>query len=56
MSCPRTQRSGASEARARDPSVSSQALYYWSTALYNAEWNNGYILVHVDRKNSRYLV
>ena len=28
MSCPRTQHSGAGKARARDPSVSSQALYH----------------------------
>ena len=27
------QRSDASEARARNPSVSSQALYHWATAL-----------------------
>ena len=33
MSCSRTQRSDAGEARARRHSVSSQALYHWTTAL-----------------------
>ena len=33
MSCSRTQRSDAGEARDRGPSVSSQALYHWATAL-----------------------
>ena len=30
------QRSDASEARTRGPSVSSQALYHWATALLQA--------------------
>ena len=33
VSCSRTQRSDAGEARTRGPSVSSQALYHWATAL-----------------------
>ena len=33
MPCSRTQRSDAGEARTRGPSVSSQALYHWATAL-----------------------
>ena len=33
MSCSRTQHSDAGEARTRGPSVSSQALYHWATAL-----------------------
>ena len=33
VSCSRTQRSNAGEARTRGPSVSSQALYHWATAL-----------------------
>ena len=31
------QRSDAGEARTRDPSVSSQALYHWATALPNVK-------------------
>ena len=34
MSCSRTQRSDAGEARTRGPSVSSQALYHRATALH----------------------
>ena len=33
VSCSRTQRSDAGEAWTRGPSVSSQALYHWATAL-----------------------
>ena len=33
MSCSRTTKSDADEARTRDPSVSSQALYHGATAL-----------------------
>ena len=33
VSCSRTQRSDAGESRTRGPSVSSQALYHWATAL-----------------------
>ena len=33
LSCLRTQGSDAGEARTRGPSVSSQALYHWATAL-----------------------
>ena len=33
VSCPWAQRSGADQARTRGPSVSSQALYHWVTAL-----------------------
>ena len=33
-----TQHSDAGEARARGPSVSSQALYHWATAL-PTKWN-----------------
>ena len=33
VSCSRTQRSDAGEARTCGPSVSSQALYHWATAL-----------------------
>ena len=33
VSCSRTQCSDASEAQTHSPSVSSQALYYWTTAL-----------------------
>ena len=33
MSCSRTQHNDAGEAQARRPSASSQALYYWATAL-----------------------
>ena len=33
MTCSRTQRSDAGEARTRGPSVSSQALYHWATVL-----------------------
>ena len=33
VSCSRTQHSDAGEARTRGPSVSSQALYHWATAL-----------------------
>ena len=36
------QRSDAGEARTRGPSVSSQALYHWATALPTA-----YIQVHI---------
>ena len=32
------QRSDAGEARTRGPSVSSQALYHWATALPNNCW------------------
>ena len=35
MSCSRTQHSDASEAQTHNPSVSSQALYHWVTALLN---------------------
>ena len=38
VSCSRTQRSDASEAPTPNPSVSSQALYHWATAL--PEWVN----------------
>ena len=34
------QRSDAGEARTRGPSVSSQALYYWATALPAYFFNN----------------
>ena len=33
VTCSRTQRSGTGEAGTREPSVSSQALYYWATGL-----------------------
>ena len=33
------QRSDAGEARTRGPSVSSQALYHWATALPSVEYN-----------------
>ena len=33
VSCSKTQRSDASDARTHGPSVSSQALYHWATAL-----------------------
>ena len=33
MSCSRTQHSDAGEARTRGPSILSQALYHWATAL-----------------------
>ena len=33
MSCSRTQLSDTGEAQTRGPSVSSQALYHWATAL-----------------------
>ena len=33
VSCTRAQRNDAGEARTRGPSVSSQALYHWATAL-----------------------
>ena len=33
VSCSRTQRSDTCEARTSNPSVSSQALYHWATAL-----------------------
>ena len=32
------QRSDAGEARTRGPSVSSQALYHWATALPYIQW------------------
>ena len=34
------QRSDAGETRTRYPSVSSQALYHWATALPGFEWVN----------------
>ena len=34
------QRSDAGEARTRGPSVSSQALYHWATALPQYEWDS----------------
>ena len=33
------QRSDADEARTRNPSVSSQALYHWATALPETSWD-----------------
>ena len=33
VSCSKTQPNEAGEARIRNPSVSSQALYHWNTAL-----------------------
>ena len=35
-SCSRAQRSGSSEALTQFPSILSQELYHWSTALLNA--------------------
>ena len=35
----RPQRIDASEARTRGPSVSSQALYHWTTAPPNQDWS-----------------
>ena len=39
------QRSDAGEARTRHPSVSSQALYHWATALPSIELKQIYILL-----------
>ena len=38
------QRSDAGEARTRGPSVSSQTLYHWATALQELKWAVSLIL------------
>ena len=42
------QRSDAGEARTRGPSVSSQALYHWATALPVCAWKKKVDLTQMD--------
>ena len=53
------QRSDAGEARTRGPSVSSQALYHWATALPfydNKKWKWQYINVKYEQLERRTLM
>ena len=42
------QRSDAGEARTRGPSVSSQALYHWATALPNTKYGTYIKMYEID--------